>query len=157
NFADGHALDFAASSHHQDLVVFVDAGDAHDRAVAISFDVTNAEAAATFGRIAGGGGFGLFAFGGFAIAFVGLLRPAVRFKLFFWRLLATGTRFLFFGGTIWPERGPLAKAQFAGRQQRGLGIGDDHANNAVVPTKADAADAGRIAAHRADVGLSETN
>ena len=55
------------------------------------------------------------------------------------------------------ERRPLAVAVGADGQQRGVGIGHDHADHRVVTDQFDPLHAAAVAAHRAGVGLLEAD
>src|SRR5262249_11044788 len=87
------------------------------------------------------------------------LRPG-RFRRFRGRLLGglLGLRLRrLHARQVGPERGPLAVALLADRQQVALRVGDDHADHLVVALQGDAADAAGVAAHRPGLGLVEAD
>ena len=123
-------LDLSFGGHHEDLVLIGDAGDPDHLAVSIAgADIAKAFAAAFLRSVAGARGTGLF--------------------------FATHRRLAIV--RIGAEVGSFAVAVFADGQQRRFGIGDDHADDAVLADQRDPFDAGGIASHRACIGFAESN
>ena len=155
------ALDLAASGHHQHFVLVVDADRGHDRAVALGgLDVAHAQAAAPLGRVT-------LRRGAVLVHFVaGLLEvdssrssdssaisepsncpPRIR---------SLGVRFRLVG-LLGPNGVRLPKPLCADGEQLRVGIGHDHAHQAVAAAELDAANAAGAAAHRAHRGLAEAD
>ena len=155
DFAGDDSLNLAARGHHQQFVVVADAHDADHRPVALGgLDVAQTLAAAPLRAVpccdepspdspsVSSSPVSTSA----ASTSVSSASPSFSLRTFGPSQRAIGA-----------EGGAFAVAVFAGRQQRGLGIGHDHADQLVAGGQIDSLDAAGIAAHRSGVGLVEAN